>query len=66
MSGTRWGRVTSGLPAIIQLWARMPGYRWLAKAVDVPVLRDLLGAFYDLVVAPTLAAWARSRVRSGA
>lgn len=60
------GRVTSGMPAIIQLWSRMPGYRWLAKIVDVPVLRGVLGTLYDLVVSPTLAAWARSRVRSDA
>ena len=60
------GRVTSGMPAIIQLWSGMRGYRWLAKIVDVPVLREVLGTLYDLVISPTLAAWARSRVRSGA
>ena len=55
------GRIVSGLPALIELWWRMPRYRWLAKATSVPGVKQVSVAFYDHVLAPGLAAWARAR-----
>jgi predicted DCC family thiol-disulfide oxidoreductase YuxK len=55
------GRILSGLPALIELWSRMPQYRWLARLMKVPVVRPLSNAFYDHALAPALAAWARAR-----
>lgn len=55
------GRMVSGLAALIELWRRMPRYRWLARAVSVPGVRQASTAFYDLALAPALAHWARSR-----
>jgi uncharacterized protein len=56
------GRIISGLPALIELWARMPQYRWLARLTSLPVLKPLSVAFYDHVIAPALANWARFRL----
>jgi uncharacterized protein len=55
------GRLISGLPALVQLWWRMPGYRWLARLSSLPVLKSVFAVLYDVAVAPTLAHWARSR-----
>ncbi|HKZ74506.1 MAG TPA: DCC1-like thiol-disulfide oxidoreductase family protein, partial [Steroidobacteraceae bacterium] len=55
------GRMSSGLPALRELWARMPRYRWLATSLGVPGVRQASNAFYDLVLAPGLARWARVR-----
>jgi len=56
------GRIVSGLPALIQLWSRMPQYRWLARLTSLPVLRPVMVGLYDHVIAPGLARWARERV----
>lgn len=55
------GRIISGLPALIELWARMPQYRWLARVTSLPVIKPLSMGLYDHVIAPTLANWARFR-----
>lgn len=55
------GRIVSGLPALIELWLRMPRYRWLAKLTSVPVLKPMSIGLYDHVIAPGLAMWARVR-----
>jgi uncharacterized protein len=56
------GQIVSGLPALIQLWWRMPQYRWLARLTSLPVLNPVAGGLYNHVVAPTLAYWARTRM----
>ncbi|SDX45451.1 thiol-disulfide oxidoreductase DCC family protein [Roseicitreum antarcticum] len=48
------GRVLSGVPAFVALWRAMPGYRWLARIVDLPGLRQLSAAVYDHALAPLL------------
>lgn len=58
------GRLLSGLPAMIELWSRMPGYRWLSALLRWPLLRRPSEAVYDLVIAPALAFWARRRMRA--
>jgi uncharacterized protein (TIGR01777 family) len=55
------GRILSGLPALAELWSRMPRYRWLARLVKLPVVWPLSNALYDHALAPSLAAWARVR-----
>ena len=54
-------RILSGMPAIIALWWRMPGYVWLARTFSLPLLRQASIALYDYVIAPSLARWARAR-----
>jgi hypothetical protein len=55
------GNIVSGLPALIELWSRMPGYGWLARFFSLPGLHPVAAVLYDLVVAPSLAWWARTR-----
>jgi len=57
------GEILSGMPAIVALWARMPGYEWLARLFSLPLLRQASVALYDHAVAPGLAWWAKSRAR---
>jgi hypothetical protein len=54
------GNILSGLPALIELWSRMPGYGWLARFFSLPGLHPVAAVLYDLVVAPSLAWWART------
>ena len=55
------GRILSGFPAVIALWARIPEYRWLARVFSWPPLRAFCESLYDHIVAPGLAYWARVR-----
>jgi predicted DCC family thiol-disulfide oxidoreductase YuxK len=55
------GRVFSGFGAVLALWARMPGYRHLARLCSWTPLRAVFETLYDHAVAPGLARWARLR-----
>jgi uncharacterized protein (TIGR01777 family) len=55
------GRTLSGFRAILALWARMPGYRTLSWVFAWPPLRMPTEMFYDHLLAPGLARWARIR-----
>jgi len=55
------GRIVSGFRAVLVLWARIPEYRWLSRVFSWAPLRALCESLYDLVVAPGLAYWARTR-----
>jgi predicted DCC family thiol-disulfide oxidoreductase YuxK len=55
------GQILSGMPALIVLWSRMPGYGWLATTLSLPLLRPAAAVLYDHLVAPTLAYWASTR-----
>jgi uncharacterized protein (TIGR01777 family) len=57
------GKVLSGMPAIVALWSRMPGYHWLARVFSLPLLRQISIAMYDHAIAPSLAWWAKARVQ---
>lgn len=48
------GRVLSGIPAFITLWQQMPRYRWLARIVGLPGLRQIATVVYDHILAPVL------------
>ena len=57
------GRLTSGIPAFLVLWAQMPRYRWLARVVGLPGIRQVASAAYDHVLAPVIYRWHLRRLR---
>ncbi len=57
------GRLTSGIPAFLVLWAQMPRYRWLARVVGLPGIRQVASAAYDYVLAPIIYRWHLRRLR---
>lgn len=57
------GRLTSGIPAFLVLWAQMPRYRWLARVVGLPGIRQVASAAYDYVLAPVIYRWHLRRLR---
>ncbi len=57
------GRLTSGIPAFLVLWAQMPKYRWLARTVGLPGIRQIASVLYDFVLAPALYRWHLRRLR---
>ena len=48
------GKLLSGIPAFLVLWAEMPRYRWLARLVGLPGIRQLAVFTYDGLLAPLL------------
>lgn len=58
-SGTLYG----GVDAFIQVWRRLPRYRWLERLVAAPVVRPIAGAVYEGLLAPLLFRWNRFRGR---
>lgn len=50
-------QLVSGIPAFILLWKEMPRYRWLAKVVALPGLRQVFTVLYDFVAAPLIYRW---------
>jgi uncharacterized protein (TIGR01777 family) len=55
------GHIISGMDAILYVWKQLPNYKWAARVCAIPGLRQVAIAIYDLVVAPSLAWWARRR-----
>lgn len=58
------GHISSGLDALLELWRELPRYRWLARVLSAPGLRQIATVFYDLMLAPSLAWSARRRASS--
>lgn len=48
------GRVLSGVDAFAALWAVLPRYRWAARIVALPGLRQVASLIYERVLAPRL------------
>lgn len=48
------GQVLAGVPAFLVLWQEMPRYRWLARIVALPGIRQLATLVYEGVLAPGL------------
>ena len=48
------GKLITGLDAFIEIWACLPGFHWLARVAQLPVLRPLLAWGYDRIAAPVL------------
>ena len=57
------GKLTSGIPAFLVLWAQMPRYRLLGRIVGLPGIRQIAGAAYDHVLAPVIYHWHLRRLR---
>lgn len=57
------GQLTSGIPAFLVLWAQMPRYRWLARVVGLPGVRQVASALYDHALAPLIYRWHLRRQR---
>jgi len=57
------GRLISGIPAFLVLWAQMPRYRWLARTVGLPGIRQIASAVYDHILAPVIYRWHLRRLR---
>ena len=57
------GTLTSGIPAFLVLWAQMPRYRWLARVVGLPGIRQVASVAYDHVLAPAIYRWHLRRMR---
>ena len=51
------GELSSGIPAFLILWRQMPRYRWLARVVGLPGVRQVAGFGYDYVLAPVIYRW---------
>jgi predicted DCC family thiol-disulfide oxidoreductase YuxK len=57
------GKLTSGIPAFLVLWAQMPRYRLLGWIIGLPGIRQIAGAAYDHVLAPVIYRWHLRRLR---
>lgn len=60
------GKLTSGIPAFLVLWAEMPRYRWLARVVGLPGIRHIASAVYDHILAPVIYRWHLRRLAAKA
>ena len=43
-----------GVHAFIAMWLRLPKFKYLAHAINWPIMRDMTGLFYNLIIAPYL------------
>lgn len=51
------GTLYSGIPAFLLLWQDMPRYRWLARLVGLPGIRQIACFVYDRMLAPLIYRW---------
>jgi len=56
------GQVTAGIPGFLVLWREMPRYRWLARVVGLPGIRQVASGGYDYVLAPLIYRWHLRRI----
>lgn len=61
----RDGRLHAGLDAFLILWSALPRWRWLARVLRLPGLRQAAALLYDHAAAPALYALHQSRQRRG-
>ena len=48
------GQIVSGFPAFVLIWQALPRWRWLARLVMLPGLRQTVALVYDRIAAPLL------------
>lgn len=48
------GELYSGIPAFLILWQEMPRFRWLARLIGLPGIKQLACLAYDHALAPCL------------
>ena len=61
----RDGEVLRGTDAFIALWAALPRFRWLARIMALPGVRQVAGLVYEGLAAPVLYAMHKRRLRRG-
>lgn len=59
------GEIRAGLPAFRALWSEVPGLAWLARFTGLPGVAPAAGWIYECLLAPTLYAMHRRRIRRG-
>ncbi len=59
----RDGQLLSGVDAFRALWSELPGWRWLARVVGLPGIRQIAEFGYDWIAAPVLYGLHRRRRR---
>ncbi len=52
-----------GVPAFLAMWAEIPRYRWLARVVGLPGVRQVAHVVYAYGLAPALFAFHQRRKR---
>ena len=43
-----------GVEAFIAMWLRLPKFKYLARAINWPIMRGMTGLIYNLLIAPYL------------
>lgn len=43
-----------GVEAFIAMWLRLPKFKYLANAINWPIMRGMTGLIYNLIIAPYL------------
>lgn len=43
-----------GVDAFIEMWLRLPRFKYLAYAINWPIMRNMTGLIYNYIVAPWL------------
>lgn len=56
------GRLLAGVDAFAALWARLPGWRLLARTIRLPGVRQVAAFVYEGILAPLLYHWHRRRL----
>ena len=51
------GQLYSGIPSFLVLWQDMPRYRFLARLIGLPIIKQAASAIYDYVLAPFIYRW---------
>jgi predicted DCC family thiol-disulfide oxidoreductase YuxK len=57
------GKLVSGIPAFLLLWAQMPRYRLLGRVIGLPGMRQIATLAYDHLLAPLIYLWHLRRLR---
>lgn len=60
------GQLHRSVEAFLVMWRRMPRYRWLARIVGTPGVKQLSWLAYEGVVAPIIYNWDKRRMRRAA
>lgn len=48
------GNLLRGVPAFVLIWSRLPGFRYLAMLLNLPVIRHATDGIYRHLIAPWL------------
>ena len=48
------GKMLVGVEAFIAMWLRLPKFKYLAHAINWPIMRGMTGLIYNHIIAPWL------------